>query len=177
MSYYRVCPLCGCHLDPDERCDCREKEKRRPGLQHRDGKGGNVCNDSASSVTKFEEENKMKELKYPVTVEELLEVYPCKPHSNAGQGLSEEQEKVLTAMAHSLLQLIAEEANKAYYAALRGEITAEETTVVQSEYKDEDTTMERIVNTSLRIIENQRRDAIRQGIADARNGVRVKENH
>ncbi len=119
----------------------------------------------------------MKELKYPVTVEELLEVYPCKPHSNAGQELSEEQEKVLTAMAHSLLQLIAEEANKAYYSALRGKITAEETAAIQPGYKVEDATMERIVNTSLRIIENQRRDAIRQGIADARNGVLGKEGH
>lgn len=177
MSYYRTCPECGAALDLGERCDCREKEKSRPGLQHRDGKGGSITRISVSSVTKFEEENKMKELKYPVTVEELLEVYPCKPHSNAGQELSEEQEKVLTAMAHSLLQLIAEEANKAYYAALRGEITAEETAAVQPGYKVEDKTTERIVNTSLRIIENQRRDAIRQGIADARNSVRVKENH
>ncbi len=29
MSYYRVCPLCGAHLDPGERCDCREEEERR----------------------------------------------------------------------------------------------------------------------------------------------------
>lgn len=27
MSYYRVCPRCGAHLDPGEVCaDCREKE-------------------------------------------------------------------------------------------------------------------------------------------------------
>lgn len=24
MSYYRTCPYCGAHLDPGERCDCRE---------------------------------------------------------------------------------------------------------------------------------------------------------
>lgn len=28
MAYYRVCPRCGCNLDPGERCDC-EDEKRR----------------------------------------------------------------------------------------------------------------------------------------------------
>lgn len=25
MSYYKVCPHCGCHLDSGERCDCMEK--------------------------------------------------------------------------------------------------------------------------------------------------------
>lgn len=23
---YRICPYCGAHLDPDEKCDCEEKE-------------------------------------------------------------------------------------------------------------------------------------------------------
>lgn len=27
MAYYRVCPYCGCHLDPGEICDCREADK------------------------------------------------------------------------------------------------------------------------------------------------------
>lgn len=22
MAYYHICPLCGCNLDPGERCDC-----------------------------------------------------------------------------------------------------------------------------------------------------------
>lgn len=26
MSYYKVCPYCGCHLDPGEVCDCEKKE-------------------------------------------------------------------------------------------------------------------------------------------------------
>ena len=26
MSYFRVCPYCGSHLDPGEICDCRGKE-------------------------------------------------------------------------------------------------------------------------------------------------------
>lgn len=26
MTYYRVCPFCGAHLDPDEKCDCRRGE-------------------------------------------------------------------------------------------------------------------------------------------------------
>lgn len=32
MSYYRICPNCGCSLDPGERCDCMEekaKEKKQ----------------------------------------------------------------------------------------------------------------------------------------------------
>ncbi|MBE6984882.1 MAG: hypothetical protein E7434_04590 [Ruminococcaceae bacterium] len=29
MSYYRVCPYCGCHLDPGEVCDC-QKERAAP---------------------------------------------------------------------------------------------------------------------------------------------------
>ena len=24
--YYRICPICGCSLDPDERCDCERDE-------------------------------------------------------------------------------------------------------------------------------------------------------
>ena len=27
MPYYKTCPDCGAHLDPGERCDCREEEK------------------------------------------------------------------------------------------------------------------------------------------------------
>ncbi len=27
MSYYRVCPNCGAHLDPDEACDCQHETK------------------------------------------------------------------------------------------------------------------------------------------------------
>lgn len=25
MPYYNICPYCGCHLDPGERCDCQSK--------------------------------------------------------------------------------------------------------------------------------------------------------
>lgn len=28
MAYYRVCPDCGCNLDPGEKCDCREQEEK-----------------------------------------------------------------------------------------------------------------------------------------------------
>lgn len=29
MAFYNTCALCGCNLDPGERCDCvREKEKK-----------------------------------------------------------------------------------------------------------------------------------------------------
>ena len=30
MSYYRTCPSCGAHLDPDERCDCAAPPKSQP---------------------------------------------------------------------------------------------------------------------------------------------------
>ena len=35
MSYYRVCPRCGAHLDHGELCDCRQDRPRevRPGGQ------------------------------------------------------------------------------------------------------------------------------------------------
>lgn len=26
MSYYQICPYCGSHLDPGEKCDCQKKE-------------------------------------------------------------------------------------------------------------------------------------------------------
>lgn len=29
MSYYNVCPNCGAHLDPGERCDCEKEEPRQ----------------------------------------------------------------------------------------------------------------------------------------------------
>ena len=29
--YYRTCPDCGAHLDPGERCDCRDAKSAAPG--------------------------------------------------------------------------------------------------------------------------------------------------
>ncbi len=29
MAYYRICPDCGCNLDPGEECDCRKERKRQ----------------------------------------------------------------------------------------------------------------------------------------------------
>lgn len=26
-TYFRRCPICGCALDPGERCDCQEKDE------------------------------------------------------------------------------------------------------------------------------------------------------
>lgn len=37
MAFYRVCSCCGATLDPGERCDCQDKEKAAPVLQHRNG--------------------------------------------------------------------------------------------------------------------------------------------
>ena len=31
MSYYKTCPHCGAHLDPGERCDCKDEKKPPPG--------------------------------------------------------------------------------------------------------------------------------------------------
>ena len=31
MAYYRVCPDCGAHLDPGEKCDCRVGAEKREG--------------------------------------------------------------------------------------------------------------------------------------------------
>lgn len=28
MAYYRICPKCGCSLDPGEQCDCEEEAAR-----------------------------------------------------------------------------------------------------------------------------------------------------
>ena len=27
--YFNVCPLCGCHLDPGEKCDCSDEKARQ----------------------------------------------------------------------------------------------------------------------------------------------------
>lgn len=37
MAYYKTCWLCGATLDPGECCDCQDKEKTAPVLEHRDG--------------------------------------------------------------------------------------------------------------------------------------------
>ena len=29
MAVYKVCPYCGAHLDPGERCDCKEQQGER----------------------------------------------------------------------------------------------------------------------------------------------------
>lgn len=40
MSYYQTCPRCGSHLDPGERCDCRdEDEEAAASTRNTDGGG------------------------------------------------------------------------------------------------------------------------------------------
>lgn len=29
MAVYKECPYCGAHLDPGERCDCKEQQNER----------------------------------------------------------------------------------------------------------------------------------------------------
>lgn len=31
--YYKICPHCGAHLDPGERCDCQDKKREAAPLQ------------------------------------------------------------------------------------------------------------------------------------------------
>ena len=33
MPMYKTCPQCGAHLDPGERCDCRDKRSEAAPLQ------------------------------------------------------------------------------------------------------------------------------------------------
>ncbi len=50
MSYYRVCPNCGAHLDPDEACDCRDTEKA-PVSAANANEGGAEQNSTAVSAS------------------------------------------------------------------------------------------------------------------------------
>nr|WP_325301980.1 hypothetical protein [uncultured Dysosmobacter sp.] len=58
MSYYKICPLCGAHLDPCEVCEC--KEEAAPGATNtRDGKAEQIDTAvSASIVTESKEDRK-----------------------------------------------------------------------------------------------------------------------
>lgn len=29
MAFYHTCLICGCNLDPDEKCDCRKEELKK----------------------------------------------------------------------------------------------------------------------------------------------------
>lgn len=49
MSYYRTCPYCGSHLDPCERCDC--KENAAPGTTNtKDGKVEQIATAVSTSI-------------------------------------------------------------------------------------------------------------------------------
>ena len=32
--YARICPHCGCYLDPGEKCDCAEEQERKQQIIH-----------------------------------------------------------------------------------------------------------------------------------------------
>ena len=51
MSYFKVCPICGSHLDPGDSCaDCREKENAAQGAANApDGKVEHVDHDVSAS--------------------------------------------------------------------------------------------------------------------------------
>ncbi len=57
MSYYRICPDCGAHLDPGEVCDCRDAEKAHVSATNADEGGAeHVTHDVSVSygITKEE---------------------------------------------------------------------------------------------------------------------------
>lgn len=54
MSYFKVCPICGSHLDPGESCaDCRDKNTPAGAANTDEGKVEKVLegSDSASIIT------------------------------------------------------------------------------------------------------------------------------
>lgn len=40
MAYYNTCPLCGCNLDPGERCDCNREDKKEKNRKNKFLAGG-----------------------------------------------------------------------------------------------------------------------------------------
>lgn len=52
MSYFKVCPHCGAHLDPGEVCDCRDEEEAAQGATNAlDGKVEKGLTDQISTST------------------------------------------------------------------------------------------------------------------------------
>ncbi|MCI8915611.1 MAG: hypothetical protein HFF26_02950 [Oscillospiraceae bacterium] len=49
MSYFKVCPHCGAHLDPNETCDCQDKETAPSAVNTEDGKAEKVLEGSDST--------------------------------------------------------------------------------------------------------------------------------
>ena len=46
--YGRICPLCGANLDPDEKCDCQEKEEVASSGANTESDKGNISTNSIS---------------------------------------------------------------------------------------------------------------------------------
>ena len=53
MPFYRICPYCRAYLAFGEKCDCEDKEKAAPVLEHQSGKAERELTDphSASMIT------------------------------------------------------------------------------------------------------------------------------
>lgn len=51
MPYYQTCPGCGAHLDPGERCDCREAQKAPASAANTDGGRGKRMETPVSILT------------------------------------------------------------------------------------------------------------------------------
>lgn len=60
MSYFRVCPYCGSHLDPGEICDCRGKEGAPVSAANADEGGVEHVDHAVSTSIMNETEEKVK---------------------------------------------------------------------------------------------------------------------
>lgn len=45
---YRICPVCGAHLDPGEVCDCQEKEKVASSGANTESDKGKISTDNVT---------------------------------------------------------------------------------------------------------------------------------
>lgn len=67
MSYYHVCPNCGSHLDPGERCDCKTSEKPSdhrqacPRLLHHDRKAAEYAGKTQSQSIEKQNKNQRRQ--------------------------------------------------------------------------------------------------------------------
>lgn len=43
MKLYRICPLCGAALDPDEKCDCKQGYDKNDKSKKKEERTNNIC--------------------------------------------------------------------------------------------------------------------------------------
>lgn len=60
--YFRVCPHCGCALDPSERCDCQQERRSKQEQEERRAQNGKV-HDAGAKIAREEMQAALKEYK------------------------------------------------------------------------------------------------------------------